>query len=71
LSPLSGAKFDQEFIALMIADHKDAANTFSDQLGKVQNKELSSYMKEVQPSLEKSLSEAQEVQQTVTTAKSR
>ena len=71
LSPLSGAKFDQEFIALMIADHKDAANTFSDQLGKVQNKELTSYMKEVQPSLEKSLSEAQEVQQAVTTAKSR
>ena len=62
LSPLSGTKFDQEFIALMIADHKSAASVFNDHVGVTHTKELKGYIKEVQPSLENDLSKAQEVQ---------
>lgn len=62
LSPLSGAKFDREFIALMIADHKDAAETFNTQLNTAQNSGLKDYLKDAAKTLEESLNEAQKVQ---------
>jgi hypothetical protein len=51
LLPLTD-QFDQEFIAVMIADHKDAASTFKAPYVEVQNKELKSYMKDTVPALE-------------------
>jgi putative membrane protein len=62
LSPMSGAQFDREFIALMIADHKDAADTFKTPYLTVQNKNLNTYKKDVLPALESNLSAAQKLQ---------
>ena len=71
LSPLSGAKFDQEFIALMIADHKSAASAFQDHVSVTQNKELTGYLNAVQPSLDNDLSKAEEVRKTLGVAKAK
>jgi len=71
LSPLSGAKFDQEFIALMIADHKNAESTFTDEVSVNQNKDLAWYIREVLPSLESDLSKAEEVRKTLGVAKAK
>lgn len=64
LSPLTGATFDREFIDLMIADHKDAVNTFKAQLDVSKNRPLMSYMKVVVPKLENRLREAERIQGT-------
>jgi putative membrane protein len=61
LQQLSGAEFDREFIALMIADHKDAASTFNEPFVDVQNKKLKSFMKEELPALEQNLSQAEKL----------
>ncbi|HYR89202.1 MAG TPA: DUF4142 domain-containing protein [Terriglobia bacterium] len=66
LAPLSGAQFDQEFIALMIADHKDAAQTFQAQLNAAQNRELKKYLKDTLPTLENGLSNAEKVREKLT-----
>jgi putative membrane protein len=71
LSPLSGAKFDQEFIALMIADHKNAASTFKDQASVTQNQELTGYIKEVLPILDNDLSKAEKIGKTLGVARAR
>jgi putative membrane protein len=65
LLPLSGEQFDREFIALMIADHKDAASTFKTPFVAVQNNELKSYMKDVLPALEDNLSAAEKLKKSV------
>ena len=61
LSPLSGPEFDREFIALMIADHKDAASTFKTPYVDVQNRGLKSYMSDTVPALEKDLKSAEKL----------
>jgi putative membrane protein len=61
LSPMSGAQFDREFIALMIADHQDASTVFKETLGTAQNKGLKNYLDSALPRLEKDLSEARKL----------
>jgi putative membrane protein len=61
LLPLTGDQFDQEFIAVMIADHKDAASTFKAPYVEVQNKELKSYLNDTVPALEVNLNAAQKL----------
>jgi len=61
LSPLSGAQFDREFIALMIADHKDAASTFQTPFVTVQNNDLKSYMRDSVSDLEENLHAAEKL----------
>ena len=63
LTPLSGNQFDREFIALMIADHKDAAETFRSQLNTTQNDDLKKYIRDALPMLESGLSDAQKVKE--------
>jgi len=70
LSPLRGANFDREFIALMIADHKDAAETFRAQLNTAQNAALKKYLNDALPTLENGLSDAQKVREKLTAASS-
>jgi len=71
LTPLSAVKFDREFIALMIADHKNAASAFKDQVSVTQNKELTGYITEVQPGLDNALSKGEEVRKTLGLAKAK
>jgi uncharacterized protein (DUF305 family) len=62
LSSLQGAQFDSEFIALMIADHKDAAGTFRNPFLPVQNSELRGYLNDNVSSLEDNLRAAEKLQ---------
>jgi putative membrane protein len=69
LKPLAGAQFDREFIALMVADHKDATETFKTELNKVQNKELKQYMEDTVSTLESALSDAQGIEKDLPASK--
>ncbi len=69
LSSLPAGRFEHEFLALMIADHKDAADTFSRELSSTQNQELKDYLNEVSPDLERSMNEAQRIQKLMTSTK--
>jgi putative membrane protein len=69
LKPLSGAKFDQEFIALMIADHKDAAETFKTQRDATSEGEFRNYLDATVPALESGLSDAEDLQDKVGSTK--
>jgi putative membrane protein len=61
LTTLSGAQFDREFIALMIADHKDAAGTFQAPFVTVQNNDLKNYMRDTASDLEENLHAAEKL----------
>lgn len=62
LSPLSGAQFDKEFVDLMVADHKSAAETFESEYNGAQNTHLKGYMKASQSELKARWDEAVELQ---------
>jgi len=66
LGTMSGSQFDQEFMDLMIADHKSASETFRQEINSVQNKDLKSYLQETLPGLEKGLRDGQHVQAELT-----
>ena len=66
LATLSGPQFDQQFISLMIADHKSASETFRDEINATQNKDLKNYLQQTLPGLEKGLHDGQEVQSKLT-----
>jgi putative membrane protein len=63
LSALSGSEFDGEFIALMIADHKDAASTFRNPFVTVENNKLKDYMQDMAPGLEEEQHDAEKLKQ--------
>ena len=66
LATLSGAQFDQQFISLMIADHRSANDTFREEMNTTQNRDMKNYLKEALPGLEKGLKVGQEVQSKLT-----
>jgi putative membrane protein len=62
LSLLKGADFDREFIALMIADHKDAKETFEDQLDNAENARLKKYLENTLERLGDGMDRAKDIQ---------
>lgn len=59
---LSGAAFDKEFVNMMVADHEKAVDTFRHEAATAQNPDVRDYAKNVLPTLEKHLKDAQELQ---------
>jgi putative membrane protein len=66
LSRLSGARFDKEFVDLMVADHQSAFDSFKSQHGGAQSGNLKEYMKSAQSDLEARLDEARDLQKKLT-----
>jgi putative membrane protein len=66
LAPLSGAQFDKEFVALMIADHQSATDTFREGVNFTHNKELKDYLQNTLSDLEKGLKDGQQLQSKLT-----
>lgn len=66
LGRLSGPQFDQEFVALMIADHQSASDTFREEINSTQNKNLKDYLQQALPGLEKNLRDGRDVQSKLT-----
>jgi putative membrane protein len=62
---LSGAAFDQEFVNLMIKDHQKAVDTFRHEAATAQNAEVRDYGKNMLPTLDKQLKDAQDLQRKV------
>jgi putative membrane protein len=62
LALLSGAQYDKEFMDLMVADHKSAAETFNMEYRGAQNTNLRRYIKETQSELQARWDEARDVQ---------
>jgi putative membrane protein len=67
MSKLSGAKFDQEFIKHMVADHKKDIRDYDKEAKK--NDAVGSYAKETLPTLHKHLETAQSLAGAATTGK--
>lgn len=65
LSPLSGARFDKEFVDLMVADHKSAVETFDAEYISAQNANLRAFMKTTRSDLQDRLDEARELQKKI------
>jgi putative membrane protein len=61
LAALTGAQFDQQFITLMIADHRSASDTFREEINVTQNRAMKNYLKQVLPVLEKGQHDGEEV----------
>jgi putative membrane protein len=62
LAPLSGAKYDKEFVDLMVADHQSAADTFKMESEDAQNPNLQKYVKSTIAGLGDRLDEARNLQ---------
>jgi putative membrane protein len=62
MQSLSGAAFDQEFVNLMIKDHQKAVDTFRHVAATAQNADVRDYAKNVLPTLDKHLKDAQDLQ---------
>jgi putative membrane protein len=67
LSTLPEAQFNREFIALMIADHRDARDTFREELKVTQNADLKDYLQEVEGTLNSRLDGAEQTRSKLTT----
>ena len=59
---LSGAAFDTKFLNMMIEDHKKAIEMFRQEADSGQNKDVRDYAKDVLPTLEKHLKDAENIQ---------
>jgi putative membrane protein len=66
LERLSGPQFDQEFVALMVADHQSASDTFREEVNATQNKNLKDYLQQALPGLEKNLRDGRDMQSKLT-----
>ena len=62
LQGLSGAAFDREFVNMMVKDHQKAVDEFRHVAATSQNPDVRDYAKNVLPTLEKHLKDAQELQ---------
>jgi putative membrane protein len=62
LQGLSGTAFDKEFVNLMVTDHQKAINEFRREAASAQNADVRDYAKDVLPTLEKHLKDAQDLQ---------
>jgi putative membrane protein len=62
LQGLSGAAFDKEFVNMMVMDHQKAINEFRHEAATAQNADVRDYAKDVLPTLEKHLKDAQDLQ---------
>lgn len=67
LGTLSGSQFDQEFIALMVADHQSATDTFRDELNNTRNADMKDYLQDTLQGLQQGLRDGQELQGSKTT----
>lgn len=59
---LSGPSFDKEFMSMMVEDHQKAVDTFRREQNSAQNPDVRDYAKNVLPTLETHLKDAQEIQ---------
>jgi len=69
LGRLSGTQFDQEFVALMVADHQSASDTFREEINGTQNTNLKDYLQQALPGLEKGLKDGQALQSKLTNSR--
>jgi putative membrane protein len=67
LQTLSGPAFDKEFIGMMVENHQKAVEAFQREQNSAQNPDVRDYAKNVLPTLEKHLKEAQEIQSKLAT----
>jgi putative membrane protein len=65
LSTLSGAKYDKEFVDLMVADHQSAVDTFHMEYDGTQNSNLKKYMTSTLASLDDRLDDARNLQRKI------
>jgi putative membrane protein len=59
---LSGAAFDQKFLAMMVQDHQKAIEMYKREADSGQNADVRDYAKSVLPTLEKHLKDAENLQ---------
>ena len=71
LASLPEEQFNREFITLMIADHRDASETFRSELGSTQNEDLKNYVQKALPALENGLQDAQKLEKGMTPQKAK
>jgi len=67
LHNLSGPAFDREFMAMMVQDHQKAVSNFQREESAAQNPDVRNYAKDVRPTLEKHLKDAQDIQSKLAT----
>ena len=65
LSRLSGTEFDRMFVDLMIADHKDATQTFEEQLDATEDGEFHAYLENTKAILNDRLDAAEDLKDEV------
>jgi putative membrane protein len=62
LQGLSGEAFDREFVNLMVQDHQKSINAFREEVETAQNADVRNYAKNMLPTLERHLKDAQDLQ---------
>jgi putative membrane protein len=69
LQSLSGPSFDKEFIGMMVENHQKAVDTYQREQNSAQNSDVRDYAKNMLPTLQKHLKEAQDLQSKLETSR--